>query len=85
MYSKDLFIERAQLALLDASVVFAAFLGAAWARHGQILFTPGPDGDIKFNAYLFSATLVALIFVLIFRYEGLYSMRFGRFAEAFRL
>ncbi len=85
MYSKDLFIERAQLALLDAMVVFAAFLGAAWARHGETLFAPGPDGSIKVNAYLFPATLVALVFVLIFRYEGLYSMRFGRFAEAFRL
>ncbi len=85
MYSRDLFIERAQLALLDASVIFAAFLGAAWVRHGRTLFTPGPEGSIKLNAYLFPASLVALVFVLIFRYEGLYSMRFGRFAEAFRL
>src|SRR6266850_7528479 len=32
-----------------------------------------------------SATLLAVMFVLLFRYESLYSAPFGRFAEAFRI
>src|SRR6266571_4279056 len=53
MYSKDLFLERAQLALLDGGVAFASLVSAAY--------------------------------VLLLRYQGLYSIRCGRFAEAMRV
>ena len=73
MYSKDIFIERVQLALLDAGIVFFSSLAAALVRHGTGFVAPGPGGDIRFEAYLFPATLLALAFVVLFRYEGLYS------------
>src|SRR6266704_5947641 len=85
MYSKDIFIERVQLALLDAGIVFATFLAAALVRHGSGFVAPGPGGDLRFEAYLFPATLLSLTFVILFRYEGLYSRYYGRFAEAFRV
>src|SRR5216110_2808671 len=85
MYTRDLFIERAQLALIDATVVFTSFLAAAWLRHGLGLFAADPSATLRIGAYLFPATLLAASFVILFRYQGLYSARFGRFAEAFRV
>jgi len=85
MHSKDFFIERVQLALLDAGIVFASFLAAAFVRHGSGFVEPGPRGGIRIEAYLFPATLLALAFVVLFRYERLYSRYYGRFAEAFRV
>src|SRR5467141_421328 len=76
MYSKDIFLERAQQALLDGGIVFSAFMAAAVLRH---------SGVIVIGPYLFPATLLAAAFVVLFRYERLYSGRFGRFAEAFRI
>src|SRR2546422_2104504 len=85
MYSKDIFLERAQKAMLDGGIVFSAFLTAALLRHSGVILDPVPGRHFEFAAYLFPATLMALTFVVLFRYEGLYSGRFGRFAEAFRI
>ena len=85
MYSKDIFLERAQLALLDGGIVFSAFLAAALVRHSGAILQPTPGHRFEFWPYLFPATVLAAAFVLLFRYERLYSGRFGPFAEAFRL
>jgi len=85
MYSKDLFLERAQLALLDAMVVFASLLAAGLLRHGADFLALGADGRLQLDPYLFPATLAAVSFVLLFRYEGLYSASMGRLAEALRV
>src|SRR5882762_7780951 len=85
MYSKDIFLERAQQALLDGGVVFSVFLAAAILRHSGVILVPMPGHHFQFAPYLFPATLLALAFVALFRYEGLYSGRFGRFGEAVRL
>ena len=85
MYSKDIFLERAQQAMLDGGIVFSVFLAAAILRHSGVILDPVPGRHFEFAAYLFPATLMALTFVVLFRYEGLYSGRFGRFAEAFRI
>src|SRR5437867_7151366 len=85
MYSKDIFLERAQQALLDGGVVFSVFLSAAILRHSGVILDPMPGHHFEFAAYLFPATLLAVTFVVLFRYEGLYSGRFGRFGEPVRL
>src|SRR3989454_4894689 len=85
MYSKDIFLERAQQALLDGGIVFSAFLAAAILRHSGVILDPMPGHHFELAPYLFPATLLAIMFVLLFRYERLYSGRFGRFAEAFRI
>src|SRR5437773_1130593 len=85
MYSKDIFLERAQQAMLDGGIVFSAFLAAAILRHSGVILDPMPGHRFELAPYLFPATLLAIMFVLLFRYERLYSGRFGRFAEAFRI
>src|SRR5215510_6036793 len=85
MYSKDIFLERAQQALLDGGVVFSSFLAAAVLRHSGVILNPEPGHHFQIGPYLFPATLLAALFVVLFRYESLYSGRFGRFAEAIRL
>ncbi|OLD66026.1 MAG: hypothetical protein AUI47_00785 [Acidobacteria bacterium 13_1_40CM_2_68_5] len=85
MYSKDIFLERAQQALLDGGIVFSAFLAAAVLRHSGVILDPVPGRHFEIGPYLFPATLLATAFVILFRYERLYSGRFGRFAEAFRI
>jgi exopolysaccharide biosynthesis polyprenyl glycosylphosphotransferase len=85
LYSKNLFLERAQLGLLDGGIVFAAFLVAAVLRHTEVILAPAPGHHFALAQYLFPATILALTTIVLFRYEGLYSRRFGRFAEAFRL
>src|SRR6266581_2232620 len=85
MYSKDIFLERAQQALLDGGIVFSAFLAAAILRHSGVIMDPLPGHRFELAPYLFPATLLTIMFVLLFRYERLYSGRFGRFAEAFRI
>ena len=85
MYSKDIFLERAQQALLDGGIVFSAFLASAILRHSGVILDPMPGHHFELAPYLFPATLLAIMFVLLFRYERLYSGRFGRFAEAFRI
>src|SRR5438445_8318431 len=85
MYSKDIFLERAQLAVLDGGIVFSAFLAAALVRHSGAVLEPGPGRHSEIWPYLFPATLLAATFVVLFRYERLYSGRFGPFAEAFRV
>src|SRR5882724_9738849 len=85
MYTRDLFIERMQLALLDATAVFTSFVVAAWLRHGSRFLAADGGTALRIGAYLFPAALLAAAFVLLFRYEGLYSGKFGRFAEAFRV
>ena len=85
MYSKDIFLERAQQALLDGGIVFSAFLASAILRHSGVTLDPMPGHHFELAPYLFPATLLAIMFVLLFRYERLYSGRFGRFAEAFRI
>ena len=85
MYSKDIFLERAQQALLDGGIVFSTFLAAAILRHSGAILDPLPGHHFEIGPYLFPATLLAVMFILLFRYERLYSGRFGRFAEAFRI
>src|SRR2546425_242589 len=85
MYSKDIFLERAQQALLDGGIVFSAFLAAAILRHSGAILDPVPGHRFEIGPYLFPATLLAVAFVVLFRYERLYSGRFGRFAESFRI
>ena len=85
MYSKDIFLERAQKAMLDGGIVFSAFLTAALLRHSGAILDPVAGQHFEVAPYLFPATLMALTFVILFRYEGLYSARFGRFAEAIRI
>src|SRR2546422_1732090 len=85
MYSKDIFLERAQKAMLDGGIVFSAFLTAALLRHSGAILDPVAGQHFEVAPYLFPATLMALTFVLLFRYERLYSARFGRFAEAIRI
>jgi exopolysaccharide biosynthesis polyprenyl glycosylphosphotransferase len=85
MYSKDIFLERAQQALLDGGIVFSTFLAAAILRHSGVILDPEPGRHFEIAPYLFPATLLAVAFVLLFRYERLYSGRMGRFAEAFRI
>src|SRR5439155_4064598 len=85
MYSKDIFLERVQQALLDGGIVFVTFLAAAILRHSGVILVPEPGRHLEFAPYLFPATVLALTFVVLFRYQGLYSGRYGRFAEAFRI
>jgi exopolysaccharide biosynthesis polyprenyl glycosylphosphotransferase len=85
MYSKDIFLERAQQALLDGGIVFSTFLAAAILRHSGVILGPEPGRHFEIAPYLFPATLLSVAFVLLFRYERLYSGRMGRFAEAFRI
>src|SRR5262245_66191604 len=85
MYSKDIFLERAQQALLDGAIVFVSFLAAALLRHGGTILNPEPGRHFEIGPYLFPATILAVLFVVLFRYERLYRERFGRFAEAVRL
>ena len=59
MYSRDIFIERAQLAAIDVTVVFASLLTATFMRHGFGVFDPGTRGVAPFSAYLFPATIMA--------------------------
>jgi len=85
MYSKDIFLERAQQSLLDGAVFFLSFLAAAVLRHGAAILNPQTGHRFEVGPYLFPATILAVLFVLLFRYELLYSARYGRFAEAFRI
>src|SRR5262245_65917392 len=85
MYSKDIFLERAQQALLDGAIVFVSFLAAALLRHGGTILNPEPGRHFEIGPYLFPATTLAVLFVVLFRYERLYRARFGRFAEGIRL
>jgi exopolysaccharide biosynthesis polyprenyl glycosylphosphotransferase len=85
MYSKDIFIERAQQALLDGAIVFVSFLAAALLRHSDAILNPEPGRHFEIGPYLFPATTLAVLFVVLFRYERLYRARFGRFAEGIRL
>src|SRR5438552_7702689 len=85
MYSRNLFLERAQLALLDGVVVFVAFVVAALLRHGGTILAPSPGHHFSVAPYLFPATILAATTIVLLRYEGLYSRLCGRFAEAFRL
>ncbi len=86
MYSKNLSLEKSQLAWLDAGVVFASLLVATWLRHGVGILAPhGEPGEVPWLAYLFPAVLMALVVVALFRLQGLYSRRMGPFAEAVRV
>jgi exopolysaccharide biosynthesis polyprenyl glycosylphosphotransferase len=94
IYSRQSSIDRRQLMLLDGAAVIVAFLGATWLRHGlgllagkpvEDLIGPKLPGGVPWIAYALTAPFVALLFVLIFRYRGLYSLPMGRFAEAVRV
>lgn len=71
--------------LLDGAAVIAAFLGATWLRHGVGLLGSNPVEGVPWIAYAATAPLVALIFLVIFRYRGLYGDPMGRFAEGLRI
>ena len=62
MYSKDIFLERAQQALLDGGIVFSAFLAAAVLRHSGVILDPGSAHHFAIGPYLFPATLLATAF-----------------------
>jgi exopolysaccharide biosynthesis polyprenyl glycosylphosphotransferase len=86
MYSRNVHLEKIQLAALDALVVFASVLGATWLRHSSGGVTPlGEPIVVPWNAYLFPAALLSLAFVVLFRFQGLYTVRYGRLVEAFRI
>jgi exopolysaccharide biosynthesis polyprenyl glycosylphosphotransferase len=86
MYSRDARLEKVQLAILDVAVVFVSALGATWLRHSSEWTSPlGEPVHVPWNAYLFPAALVSLAFVVLFRYQGLYTVRYGRLIEAFRV
>jgi exopolysaccharide biosynthesis polyprenyl glycosylphosphotransferase len=85
MYEKDVVFERIQMAAMDAAVVFASLLIATWLRHGAGLLAPGPVAQVPWSDYLFPATLMALAFVVVFRYHGLYRVAYGRLVEALRV
>ena len=44
MYSREIALEKIQLALADAMVVFASAMAAMWLRHGLGLLAPGGEG-----------------------------------------
>jgi exopolysaccharide biosynthesis polyprenyl glycosylphosphotransferase len=85
VYSTDILIERAQLAALDAAVVFSSLLAATWLRHGTGFFTPGMTGLTPVSAYLFPAMVMAAVTVATFRYLGLYTVTYGRLIEGFKV
>jgi len=86
MYSRNLQLAKVQLALLDALVVFASVLGATWLRHSSGGVSPlGEPIVVPWSAYLFPAALLSVAFVVLFRYQGLYTVRYGRLVEAFRM
>ena len=85
MYSKHLVIEKLQLAVLDAVVVFSALLGAVWLRHGWgLLSLEGPSSP-PWTEYLFPGMLLAAVFLVLLRLHGLYSRQLGRLTEALGL
>ena len=85
MYARDILLEKVQLASLDAAIVFSSLLGATWLRHGLQSMAPDEQGDLRWVHYLFPATMLALACVVLFRYQGLYTVCYGRLAEAFRV
>ncbi len=85
MYSRNLLIEKVQLAILDAVVVFVCALGATWLRHGAGWLADGPASDVPWSSYILPSALVALTCVLLFRYHRLYGRPLGRLDEALRV
>ena len=85
MYATDILIEKAQLAALDAAAIFSSLVAATWLRHGSGFFTPGSTGVAPVSAYLFPAMLMAVVAVVVFRYQGLYTVNYGKLVEAFKV
>ncbi len=84
-YSAQSSIDKAQLVLLDGAAVIVAFLGATWLRHDLGLLASRPVEGVPWFTYAVTAPFVALVFLLIFRYRGLYGGPLGRFTEAVRV
>lgn len=84
MYSRNLLLEKLQLALLDGVVVFAAALAAVWIRHA-VFALDGAGGYLPWAEYLFPAVITSAIFVFLLRSEGLYSRQLRRLQEARRI
>lgn len=85
MYSREIVLEKTQLAVADWLVVFASAMAATWLRHGLGVLSRDGGGGVPWIRYLFPAALVAAAFVLVFRYQSLYSVHYGRLVEAFRI
>ena len=83
MYSREIALEKIQLALADAVVVFASAMVAMWLRHALGLLAPGGEGGgVPWGPYLLPSLLLAALHVLMFRYQGLYNVQYGRLVIA---
>ncbi len=85
MYSRNLLIEKLQLAILDGLVVFGCALVATWLRHGVGILSPDGASGVPWSAYLFPSVLVASGYVILLRLQGLYAGFPRPLEEAFRI
>lgn len=68
MYQRDVLLERALLAVLDAAAIFGCALAAVWLRHA----TASPRASVPWSAYVVPAALAAGAFVILLSVYGLY-------------
>ena len=70
MYQRDVLLERALLAVLDAAAIFGCALAVVWLRHATGLDPTRPS--VPWSAYVLPAALVAGAFVILLSAYGLH-------------
>lgn len=83
MYQRDILLDRALLAGLDATAVFACTVAALWLRHAAGV--GGPASTVPWSAYVVPAVLLAAVLVVLLAANGLYRPWHSRFRELIRI
>lgn len=71
MYHREVLLERALLAVLDAAAIFGCVLAAVWLRHATG-FDPTPQATVPWSDYVMPALLSAGTFVVFLNIYGLH-------------
>lgn len=71
MYQRDVLLERAMLALLDAAAIFGCVMVAVWLRHATGL-DPTPRSSVPWSDYVLPAAVSAGTFVVFLNVYGLH-------------